>query len=1098
MSLNSWLAMLALASHASRSRRTVSIRTLRLESLEDRSLLSGTPLSAIPGTAGLWHLDEGGGAITADVGGPNPGTLANGAQWVAGNLGNALKFDGVDDYALLKNGPILGSAPNFTVEAWVKWDGGGTTHQHQFIYSEGDYNDIIDLYLDNGVPSFTTLGSNWYTASAAASLPTGEWHHLAGVLQAGVGGRLYVDGQLVATNTNMGPGSQYAGSTNIGRFAGNLPGGFRFFRGAIDEVRILNVARSAAEIQADYQQGLDSVTLTAIEVTPVNPTLNVGQSQQFTATGLFSDGSSHPLIADQGAWSTQASIPTVSYGLGAAVVDGTFYAISGFATSRVAAYNPQTNVWTDKAPLPAGLLQYFGTAVIDGKIYVVGGDTGGGGDRSALYVYDPATNAWTQKASMPLGSRYALAAGAINGKLYAVGGYNIASNTYLSRLEEYDPATNTWQTKASMPTARVLDGVAVVDGRLYVAGGSNASGAVTALEIYDPSTNSWSFGASQPTAQTSGVGVIDGKIYMAGGGPSPETLLQVYDPVTNNWTTGAPMTIGRHGMGVAADPVNRKLFAVGGWNGSYVSTLEVFVPSEVTWSSSAPAVAQVNAAGLASGLTAGSATITATMAGVSGSTLLTVVSPNQPPVANAFGPYTDNEGGSLTLDGSHSSDPDQSSQSLTYLWDLDGDDVFGETGADASRGDETGVSPTFSATGLDGPSTWQVSLQVTDNGGLSSTDLALIEITNWEPLANLTEGEPVSLGSPATVTFENANDLSPADVSAGFHYAFALDADSLSTATYENSGSEASATFSFDDGLFTHTVYGRILDKDGGYSDYSTELDAWQLTPPSPTAGVPTGLIEVFRFAADEPVESIAGTIEWGDGEVTHVSAAEGNLTENEDGTFSVWGDHTYSQAATGLSFSVGGDGDEVRFCATIDVAAPVNTDPNANDDLATATGASVTIDVLANDTDDDGNALTVTGIVQGANGTAVINANGTVTYTVQYYFAASQTFSYTVSDGQGGTATATVTVQVSADAGLSSLATQVAALGLNAGNANSLLAKLNAAQKSLASGQPSAALGQLNAFENSLAALVRSGRLSATAANLLTQQVQALRASIG
>ena len=228
----------------------------RFEQLEERTVLSGTPLAAIPGTAGLWHIDEGAGLSTADSGGPNTGSLANGPQWVTGNVGGALRFDGTDDYVLLKNGPILGSAPNFTVEAWVKWDGGGTTHPHQFIYSEGHFNDIIDLYLYDGVPSFTTLGANWYTASAAAPLPIGEWHHLAGVLQSGVGGTLYVDGQPVATNPSMGPGSQFAGSTNIGRFAGN--GSLRYFRGTIDEVRVLTVARSAAQIQADYQQGLNN------------------------------------------------------------------------------------------------------------------------------------------------------------------------------------------------------------------------------------------------------------------------------------------------------------------------------------------------------------------------------------------------------------------------------------------------------------------------------------------------------------------------------------------------------------------------------------------------------------------------------------------------------------------------------------------------------------------------------------------------------------------------------------------------------------------------------------------------------------------------
>src|SRR5687767_13315577 len=96
-----------------RPARKRSHYSLVLEQLEDRLTPAGTPLTAIPGTVGLWHLDEGAGLSTADAGGPNTGSLTNGPVWSAGNLGNALRFDGTNDYVLLKNGPILGSAANF-------------------------------------------------------------------------------------------------------------------------------------------------------------------------------------------------------------------------------------------------------------------------------------------------------------------------------------------------------------------------------------------------------------------------------------------------------------------------------------------------------------------------------------------------------------------------------------------------------------------------------------------------------------------------------------------------------------------------------------------------------------------------------------------------------------------------------------------------------------------------------------------------------------------------------------------------------------------------------------------------------------------------
>src|SRR4029079_9470610 len=70
--------------------------------------------------------------------------------------------------------------------------------------------------------------------------------------------------------------------------------------------------------------------------------------------------------------------------------------------------------------------------------------------------------------------------------------------------------------------------------------------------------------------------------------------------------------------------------------------------------------------------------------------------------------------------------------------------------------------------------------------------------------------------------------------------------------------------------------------------------------------------------------------------------------------------------------------------------------------------------DLLANDTDLDGNALTMTGVSQGAKGTVKLT-DGKITYTPDPNFNGTDSFTYTVSDGQGGQTTATVTVMVAA-----------------------------------------------------------------------------------
>ncbi|NVK39851.1 MAG: cadherin-like domain-containing protein [Oceanospirillaceae bacterium] len=89
---------------------------------------------------------------------------------------------------------------------------------------------------------------------------------------------------------------------------------------------------------------------------------------------------------------------------------------------------------------------------------------------------------------------------------------------------------------------------------------------------------------------------------------------------------------------------------------------------------------------------------------------------------------------------------------------------------------------------------------------------------------------------------------------------------------------------------------------------------------------------------------------------------------------------------------------------------APLAQDDNANTDYNNA----VTIDVLSNDSDPDGDTLTVTS-VSGVNGSALINADNTITFTPADGFSGAETFNYTVSDASGATASATVSVNVAA-----------------------------------------------------------------------------------
>ncbi|MDH5526290.1 MAG: Ig-like domain-containing protein [Nitrospirota bacterium] len=102
-----------------------------------------------------------------------------------------------------------------------------------------------------------------------------------------------------------------------------------------------------------------------------------------------------------------------------------------------------------------------------------------------------------------------------------------------------------------------------------------------------------------------------------------------------------------------------------------------------------------------------------------------------------------------------------------------------------------------------------------------------------------------------------------------------------------------------------------------------------------------------------------------------------------------------------------------VAGCVLSSGLAWANTAPTPADDAPAATqNASTVLDVLSNDTDPEGDALTVVSITQPATGSAVLNADGTITYTVGDWYG-GDSFTYTVSDPLGASATATVNVQV-------------------------------------------------------------------------------------
>jgi hypothetical protein len=146
--------------------------------------------------------------------------------------------------------------------------------------------------------------------------------------------------------------------------------------------------------------------------------------------------------------------------------------------------------------------------------------------------------------------------------------------------------------------------------------------------------------------------------------------------------------------------------------------------------------------------------------------------------------------------------------------------------------------------------------------------------------------------------------------------------------------------------------------------------------------------------------------------------ATNGTAVLNGDGTVTYTPDAGFTGIETiSYTLSDGSLTDTATISITVsDGGGGGNLPPDAVDDAATTvTGTPITVIPAANDSDPDGDSITVTGITPAANGTAVLNGDGTVTYTPDAGFIGTDTITYTLSDGTA-TDTATITVTVTDD----------------------------------------------------------------------------------
>jgi N-acetylneuraminic acid mutarotase len=300
---------------------------------------------------------------------------------------------------------------------------------------------------------------------------------------------------------------------------------------------------------------------------------------------------------DRGVWRTAASAPTMRTEVAAVTLRDTIYLVGGFEspslsnvlnlaiTATVEAYDPSTDRWTTKAPMPVGL-HHVGIGVTGGRLYVIGGYRQSGlsvwNPVATVYAYDPATDTWAGRAPMPT-ARGALSVTEHEGKLYAIGGYEGKANS--AAVEVYDPESNSWVSRAPLPTPRDHLATAAVSGKVYAIGGrlkGDYRQNLSVTEVYDPVSDRWTRAADLPTAR-SGITAaqVSDRVYVFGGEGENGTFREneAYDPAREAWQTMAPMPTGRHGLGSAV--VHGLIYVIGGGptpGGSFSNLNEVFTP----------------------------------------------------------------------------------------------------------------------------------------------------------------------------------------------------------------------------------------------------------------------------------------------------------------------------------------------------------------------------------------------------------------------------------------------------------------------------------------------------------------------------------------
>ncbi len=263
-------------------------------------------------------------------------------------------------------------------------------------------------------------------------------------------------------------------------------------------------------------------------------------------------------------------------------IGGRTSAVSSTSISTVRRYDPSApaaEAWTTLAPLPIGL-NAADAAHLNGKLYVPAGINFQSELEPRQFVYDIAANTWATAATPPGDVfLYATVADEARGVYYQIGGVSFSENVAVNAVRAYDPRANTWSSLPPLLAARFAHEAALINGKLYVAGGSDTVNTLTSAEVFDFSTQTWATLAPLPRARryaVNGLGADEAGRPLwflaageeAGGLPALGNV-EAYDLAANRWfTLDNSFNLPTARTAASGTLLNGFLFALGGGTAS--------------------------------------------------------------------------------------------------------------------------------------------------------------------------------------------------------------------------------------------------------------------------------------------------------------------------------------------------------------------------------------------------------------------------------------------------------------------------------------------------------------------------------------------------